>query len=159
MKIGVCSDTHSLNLPASMLKAFKDVDLIIHAGDICDESVLKELKALAPIKAVSGNMDDMALKKRLPLKEIIEVEEIRIGLCHGHIGSSKAFENAQAQFSNDDVDIIIFGHSHLALNEKIDGRIFFNPGSPNDVVKAKFFSYGLLTVEGKKIKSEIVKIS
>jgi predicted phosphodiesterase len=53
---------------------------------------------------------------------------------------------------------VIFGHSHHALNETIGTTLYFNPGSPNDVVRAKFFSYGLILIEAGKIKAEIVKI-
>ncbi len=158
MKIGVCSDTHSLNLPSKLLDAFDGVDLIIHAGDICDESVLKELKTIAPVKAVQGNMDDSSLKKKLPLREIIDVDGVRIGICHGHVGGGKAFENAQIQFERDNVQVVVFGHSHHALNEHINNILYFNPGSPNDVVKAKFFSFGILTIKDQSVKGEIIKI-
>ncbi len=159
MIIGVLSDTHSLNLPAPMMERFKTVDLIIHSGDVCDASVIKALKALAPIKAVQGNMDDAALKKQLPIKEIIECEGVKIGITHGHIGEARdAMLNAQAMFKDDHVAIVIFGHSHKATNEKIGDRLFFNSGSPNDVIKAKFFSYGLIEIKDGKIKAEIIKI-
>lgn len=157
MKIGVLSDTHSLLLPKALFNAFASVDLIIHAGDICDEAVLKELKALAPVRAVQGNMDCPGLKKKLPLRDIINAQDIVIGVCHGHVGASDALSNAKNIFAQDKVDAVIYGHSHQALNERIDGILYFNPGSPNDVVKAKFFSYGVLTVTGKTVKGEIIK--
>jgi len=159
MTIGVLSDTHSLNLPAPLLERFKSVDLIIHAGDICDNHTLKLLKKLAPVKAVQGNMDEMAVKKVLPVIEIINCGHVKIGLTHGHIGNDRdALKNAMATFKDDKMDVVIFGHSHQALNEKIGATLYFNPGSPNDVVKAKFFSYGLITIEAGKIKAEIIRI-
>jgi putative phosphoesterase len=159
MTIGVLSDTHSLNIPAPLIERFKSVDLIIHAGDICDIHTLKLLKKIAPVKAVQGNMDELAVKKVLPLKEIIVCGDLKIGLTHGHLGDEReALKNAMTSFKDDKMDAVIFGHSHLAFNEKIGETLYFNPGSPNDVVKAKFFSYGLMTIEAGKIKAEIIKI-
>jgi len=159
MTIGVLSDTHSLNLPAPMIERFKTVDLIIHAGDICDVQTLKALKKIAPTKAVAGNMDEAALKKGLPLKEIIECDTIKIGVTHGHVGETReALKNATAAFKDDKMDVVIFGHSHQALNEQMGKTLYFNPGSPNDAVKARFFSYGLIHIDAGKIRAEIVKI-
>ena len=159
MTIGILSDTHSLNIPAALIERFKSVDLIIHAGDICDSRTLKLLKKIAPTKAVQGNMYESAVKKILPLKEIIMCGQLKIGVTHGHIGGSReALKNATASFKDDKMDVVIFGHSHQALNERVGKTLYFNPGSPNDVVKAKFFSYGLISIEEGKIKAEIVKI-
>jgi uncharacterized protein len=159
MTIGVLSDTHSLDIPAALVKRFKLVDLIIHAGDICDPSTLKLLKKIAPTKAVQGNMDEGALKKELPLKEIIICGNVKIGVTHGHMGETRdALKNAQALFKDDKMDVVIFGHSHQAFNQQIGPTLYFNPGSPNDIVRAKFFSYGLISIEGDKIKAEIIRI-
>jgi len=159
MIIGVLSDTHSLIIPASLTERFRSVDLIIHAGDICDTRTLKMLKKIAPVKAVQGNMDESVLKKELPLKEIIACGDLKIGVTHGHIGDAReALKNAMSSFKDDKMDVVIFGHSHQALNEKIGTTLYFNPGSPNDAVRAKFFSYGLISIEAGKIKAEIVKI-
>jgi len=159
MIIAVLSDTHSLNIPKPLLERFKTVNLIIHAGDICDLATLKLLNKIKPTKAVQGNMDEAVVKKILPVKEVITVENVKIGLTHGHVGDYReALKNATAAFKDDKMNIIIFGHSHQALNEKIGHTLYFNPGSPNDCIRAKFFSYGLITIEAGKIKAEIIKI-
>ena len=158
MKIGVLSDTHSLNLPPKMLEAFKSVDLIIHCGDICDTDGLKELQAITRVIAVQGNMDEGALKKKLPLKEKIEIDGVKIGVYHGHGMSRDALGNAKAQFVHEPVDIILFGHSHQPLLEKQGSITFFNPGSPNDAVRAPYFSYGTIEINQGKYKVGIVKI-
>ncbi|MDE2027025.1 MAG: metallophosphoesterase family protein [Candidatus Omnitrophica bacterium] len=159
MTIGVLSDTHSLNIPAALIERFKTVDLIIHAGDICDLDTLKMLKKLKPTKAVSGNMDENGLKKVLPVKEIIDCDNLKIGVTHGHVGPGPdALKNAMTCFKDDKMDVVIFGHSHQALNQRVGLTLYFNPGSPNDMVRAKFFSYGLISIEAGKIKAEIVKI-
>ena len=159
MIIGVLSDTHSLQIPASVIERFKSVDLIIHAGDICDIQTLKLLKKIAPTKAVQGNMDEPSVKKELPLKEIIIYGDLKIGVTHGHIGETRdALKNVITSFKDDKMDVVIFGHSHQAINEQVGKTLYFNPGSPNDAIKAKFFSYGLINIEAGKIKADIIRI-
>src|SRR5277367_4072937 len=129
MIIGVLSDTHSFLIPAPVIERFKSVDLIIHAGDICDLHTLKLLKKIAPTKAVQGNMDELAVKKELPLKEIIICGNLKIGVTHGHMGETReALKNAMSSFKDDKMDVVIFGHSHQALNEQVGTTLYFNPG-------------------------------
>ena len=158
MKIAVISDTHSLPLPQKLMSALGSVDLIIHAGDVCDLDTLKTLQKIKQVKAVQGNMCDPQVKKKLPLKEYFECEGVKIGVYHGHGPSRDALINAQEQFKDVPVDMVIFGHSHHAFKGDINGVLFFNPGSPNDVVKARFFSYGLIKIDHGKIQAEIIKI-
>ncbi len=158
MKIGILSDTHSLLIPQKLLNDFKAVDLIIHAGDVCDTSTLDVLRTIAPVKAVQGNMDDPALKKKLPLKEFLIIEGVKIGVYHGHGPTRDALSNALAHFKNETPDIIIFGHSHQPLKQIVGKTLMFNPGSPNDVVRAPYFSYGVLEISKGKWKANIVKI-
>jgi putative phosphoesterase len=73
--IGVISDTHG-RLPSGLSNAFKDVDLIIHAGDIGEETVLDKLSKIAPVAAVRGNMDFGKWTRHLPESEIIEMGQI-----------------------------------------------------------------------------------
>jgi putative phosphoesterase len=63
-----------------------------------------------------------------------------------------------SSFKDDKMDLVIFGHSHLALCEQIGSTLYFNPGSLNVVIKAKFPSYGLISIEEGRIKAEIVRI-
>ena len=160
MIIGIISDTHSLPIPVKVIEHFKTVDLIIHAGDICDAQTIKLLKGLGPaFKAVQGNMDEPALKKALPTKEIIDCQGTNVGVTHGHIGGAlNALSNAYTFFQGDKVDIVVFGHSHEAIKEKIGKTLYLNPGSPNDTVRAKFFSYGIIEINQSKIKADIIKI-
>ena len=159
MIIGVLSDTHSLAIPASLIERFKSVDLIIHAGDLCDMHTLKLLRKLAPTKAVRGNMDEPAVKKELPLKEIIVCGDFKIGVTHGHSGDTReALKNAQALFKDDKMDVVIFGHAHRAQSHQLGETLYFSPGSPNDVARANFLSYGLISIEAGKIKAEIIRI-
>lgn len=86
MRIAVLADTHVNkleHLPKKIIDAVSTVDLIIHAGDFNDIQLLNELKQLRKVKAVQGNMDSRELKIVLPVKEIIEIKNKRIGITHG----------------------------------------------------------------------------
>ncbi|MEK6698468.1 MAG: metallophosphoesterase family protein, partial [Nitrospirota bacterium] len=84
MKVGVLSDTHIpvtvKSLPPAIFDIFKDVDLILHAGDVVELSVLDELRAIAPVEAVAGNMDPLETQQALPAKKIIQIGKYRVGL-------------------------------------------------------------------------------
>jgi putative phosphoesterase len=162
MKIGVLADTHipisAKRLPDDVISALKTCDLIIHAGDIVEMSFYKELEHIAPLKAVSGNMDSPELQGKLPDQLIVELEGRKIGVTHGKGNSSKVCQYVRDLFDKK-VDIIIFGHSHTPLNEKKGNMLLFNPGSPTDKIFAPYRSFGIIEIsKGDIIRSEIVKI-
>ena len=88
MKIGVVSDTHSHSIPKQLLDDFKTADLIIHAGDFCSTDDLNILKKIKEVRAVSGNMDGLAIRQILPVRDIFHLDGLTIGLyhCHGSPG-------------------------------------------------------------------------
>jgi len=151
MKIGVVSDTHATSfaeVPDRILLALAEVDLIIHAGDFVARDVLDGLKRLGEVKAVQGNMDSEELKKILPEKELLIIEGKRIGIIHGW-GSPYGIDDRVGKMF-EDVDIIVYGHSHYSQNEVKRGILFFNPGQARN-------SFGILTV-GKELKGEIINL-
>lgn len=159
MKIGVVSDTHSLPLPAELLSALQKVDIILHPGDFCTEADLARFTKIKDVKAVYGNMDDASLRKKLPEKQIFTLEGVRIGMFHGEGPAKRVPEFVQERFKKDQVDLVVFGHSHQPLQETIKGVLYFNPGSPNDRVHAPYCSYGIIEIQdGKILKSEIIKL-
>ncbi len=158
MKIGVVSDTHSKELPQQMIDDFKKVDLIIHAGDFCDKTVYDALAKIKEVKGVCGNMDDLDIYQRLAQREILQCGSFRIGVFHGGGAKEMLMDKVKAEFKNDKVDAIVFGHAHAPLNEKIGNVLYFNPGSPNDEVFAPFCSYGILEISDKGISGKIVKV-
>ena len=157
MKIGVVSDTHSKGIPAQLLEELKKVDFIIHAGDFCTRRDLDTFKHLKDVKAVWGNMDDKEVRSLLPRRQIIPCGKFSIGLFHGAGAPKNILETVKNEFKDDKVDAVVFGHSHQALNQEIDGVLYFNPGSPNDTVFAPYCSYGLLEISDT-IKGKIIKI-
>jgi putative phosphoesterase len=159
MKIGVISDTHvpttARMLPPSVFEIFKGVELILHAGDLVELSVLDELKAIAPVEAVSGNMDNHEVHQSLPEKKIIEIGKFRIGLIHGPGKIEGQKERIRKEF--DTVDLIVFGHSHAPYWGKFGDILFLNPGSPTDKRWSPYNSVAELEV-GVELKAEIIKI-
>ena len=151
MRIAVLADTHVNmleDLSKKTIDALSTVDLIIHAGDFTDVQLLKELKGLRTVKAVQGNMDSRELKVMLPAKEIVEIENKRIGITHGSGGPGGIEERVRKVFESDRIDIIVYGHSHQSQNKVIEDVLLFNPGKATD-------SFGILTINGG-VKGEII---
>ncbi|MBI4981675.1 MAG: metallophosphoesterase family protein [Candidatus Omnitrophica bacterium] len=162
MKIGVLSDTHipdrAKSIPQEILDAFKNVDMIIHAGDFADLNILEKLKSTCSnVKAVAGNMDPAEIKEKLPEKEIFKIGKFKIAVAHGWGQPDKLPALLAEKFKDDDVDVIVFGHSHKAFNEKIGKILFFNPGSPTDNIFAPYKSYGIIEINDK-ITAKIIKL-
>ncbi len=158
LRIGVVGDTHSRELPRMMLKDFKSVDLIIHAGDFCDTADYKMLADIAEVKAVYGNMDSAAIRKIFPRRQIIKLGAFSVGLFHGEGPPKTIFAGVKEEFKNDKVDIVIFGHSHNPLHHKEGNVLYFNPGSPNDTVFAPYCSYGIIEIANKDFSAKHFKI-
>jgi len=151
MRIAVLADTHVNmleDLSKKTIDALSTVDLIIHAGDFTDVQLLKELKGLRTVKAVQGNMDSRELKVMLPAKEIVEIENKRIGITHGSGGPGGIEERVRKVFESDRIDIVVYGHSHQSQNKVLEDVFLFNPGKATD-------SFGILTIDGG-VKGEII---
>ncbi len=126
MKIGLISDTHG-HLPADVFTIFSDVDLIIHAGDVGSENVLIDLQALAPVKAVYGNMDHALPAGNLSRIAFIKAEELT--LCVTHILNNPKSFAYELYKMNKKAEVVIFGHTHRPEVQKYNEILFINPGS------------------------------
>jgi len=151
LRIGVLSDTHAdsfAEIPDRIITTLAEVDMIIHAGDFTSKAVLDGLRQLGEVRAVWGNMDSIELKRLLPETEFLMVGGKGIGITHGS-GDPFGIKNRVSKMFND-VDIIIYGHSHQPHNEIIGGTLFLNPGRARN-------SFGILTID-KDVKGEIVRL-
>ncbi len=159
MKIGVLSDTHiptpNAHLPVKVFELFQGVDLILHAGDIVGLELLEELRAIAPVEAVAGNMDDYEAHQKLSDKKVLQLGGCRVGLIHGKFKIPIQREMIRKEFDN--VDLIVYGHSHHPFWGRDGDMLFLNPGSPTDKVHAPYNSVAILTL-GNEINAEIIKI-
>jgi putative phosphoesterase len=162
LKIGVISDTHipsvTDKLPERVFAEFRGVDMILHAGDIVSQPVLDALGKLSAVYAVCGNMDHLDVCKELPDKRVIEAGKFKIGLTHGFGAPGGLIDWVGSRFVDDYVDAIVFGHSHHALNEVIDGILFFNPGTATDRRFSHDLTIGMLEVDDSGIKGRIIEI-
>ena len=162
MKIVVISDTHipdrAAALPEKLLNEIKNADMLIHAGDFVSFEFLEKLKSLCKnVKAVCGNMDPQEIKDVLPKKEIFKAGNFKIGVLHGHGAPHNIFEIINEEFKKDKLNIIVFGHTHCAFNEKRGDTLFFNPGSPTDKLCEDCNTYGIIEVNNG-IEAKILKV-
>ena len=150
MKVAVLADTHipkaATDLPRQVYNELQNSDMILLAGDIVELWVIDKLKVFADVKAVRGNMDSTEVCGSLPEKEIIKIGKFKIGMIHGQGAHSELVNFVENSFKNDSVDVIIFGHSHEAMNIHKNGILFFNPGSPTDKKFCTENSYGILEI-------------
>lgn len=127
MRLGIMADTHGLLRP-EIFEVFRDVDHILHGGDVGPEAILADLAALAPVTAVYGNTDGFPLRERLPRVARVQLEGFEVVVTHGDQFGSPAPARLAAEFP--DGEIIVFGHTHRPLLELVDRTItVMNPGA------------------------------
>ena len=127
IRIGVIADTHGLFDPA-VRRHFKGVDHILHAGDIGDRSVIEQLERIAPVTAVSGNVDDNE-QSGFPSEAVIELAGRRIAIRHVLYEGGKLTKDGRAFLQENQPDLCIFGHTHQPKVEWFGKTLLFNPGS------------------------------
>lgn len=156
LRIGLISDTHGL-LRNEVFAAFDGVDEILHAGDVGDPSILTELRVIAPVHAVYGNVDGWELRQQV--SESLELERLghRIALIHGHQwGSPKPADLAEAF---PDFSVVVYGHTHQARVERISGPLLVNPGSAGHARFGKPVTAAILALErGARPKAQLVDL-
>ena len=149
-KIGVISDTHGL-VRKSVLKSFKSVDLIVHAGDVGEPKVLDTLQTVAKVHPVRGNVDVGKWTNNLPLTEVVEVGQVYLYVLHD-LGSLE-LDPAAAGFN-----AVISGHSHIPKIKKVDDILYLNPGSAGPKRFDYHISIAFLYIKGTSIETEIVEL-
>jgi putative phosphoesterase len=121
MRIGVISDTHGL-LRLEAETALQGVDLIVHAGDVGKPEILAQLKAIAPVFAVRGNVDTEKWALELPETSVVEADGACLYLIHN-------LRELDVSPKGAGIDIVISGHTHRAEQWERDGVLYLNPGS------------------------------
>jgi uncharacterized protein len=126
MRIGVIADTHGLLRP-EVFDVFRDVDHIVHAGDVGPPALLDELRVIAPVTAVYGNTDGQELRRAVPRVARLELDGFTIVVTHGDQFGSPTPDKLQAAFP--DAEIIVYGHTHRPLLTLVDVVVtVMNPG-------------------------------
>jgi len=159
MKIGVIADTHVRRiseLPSSLINVLTRMDMVVHLGDFNSEDLVNDLKEITNFRGVAGNHDSHI--PGLPEKDLVEVNEKRIGIIHGH-GCVFPFGfkwGLLTQFDGN-MDAILYGHTHSPRNTIEEGILFFNPGSVCGRFPAMRRSYGVVTV-AEEITGELITL-
>ena len=131
--------------------------MILHAGDFVEAGILAELRALGPLEAVHGNMDDDELQQLLPRRRVVEVGEARIGMTHNPGQSHGRAERLAGWF--EDCDAVVYGHTHQPEVTRHGAVWILNPGSPTERRRAPTHTMLLLEVAGKVISPELVDLT
>jgi putative phosphoesterase len=156
VRIGVIADTHGLYDPA-VEEHFSGVSGILHAGDIGDPFVIRQLRKIAPVVAVSGNVDEYE-KSGFPRRVILHRGRIRIAVCHVLYEKGKLTQDARVWLDREQPDVCVFGHSHRPTIERYAATLLFNPGSAGPRRFSLPRSIGLLTVGHGKVKPRLVRL-
>jgi putative phosphoesterase len=120
-RVGVVSDTHG-HFPPHLRRLFRGVDRIVHAGDIDGPDILDELKTIAPVSAVRGNMDVGSWAARLPTSDIVDVADASLLVMHD-------LNHLDLDPRSAGIQMVISGHLHRASLKRSDGVWYLNPGS------------------------------
>ena len=150
MRVGVISDTHGLLRPEAIV-AMRGFDHILHAGDIGNPAILDQLRRLAPLTAIRGNIDRSGPCALLPATEWIELAGHKLYMLHdiNELDRNPAAAGLAA---------IISGHSHKPSIRWREGVLYFNPGSAGPRRFKLPISVGILEIEDRGMEPGIVNI-
>jgi putative phosphoesterase len=152
MKIGVISDTHGLVRP-EVYDVFEGVDLILHAGDIGSRDVIIELEAIAPVKAVAGNVDVDLFhlfkeKMKIPIgKHVFHLQHIVEKIPEETTDKREAVS-----------EFVVFGHSHQPLAKQVGNTLYFNPGSAGPRRFKLPVAVGIISINDETVSEEVVRL-
>ena len=155
MRLLFTSDTHvparARQLPAALLDAVDQADVVFHAGDWIDTATLDLLEARSKrLVAVYGNNDGPALQERLPLVAHVELQSCRFAVVHETGPAQGRERRCEERFP--DVDVLVFGHSHIPWDSRAPGGMrLLNPGSPTDRRRQPCATYLTATLESGRL--------
>ena len=159
MKIGITGDTHGyMACLEQILQLAPDVDMWLHTGDHAEDAF--ELESLTDVRVIGvlGNCDYDA--KQAHIDEFLELEGYKIWLTHGHryMGTGR-IEDLAWWAKKLEADIVIYGHTHVPMNEYYGEKLLINPGSPARPRGGSKPSFAVLTlVKGQKPSVEFVEL-
>lgn len=148
--VGVISDTHGLLRPEA-LDALRGSELIIHAGDVGDGTILHHLATIAPVSAVRGNVDYGALAESLPGDNVVTWRGKHLYVLHNL--DDLSLDPQAAGF-----DAVIYGHTHKPDITTKQGVLYFNPGSAGPRRFSLPVSVGRFTLEEDRLKAEVITL-
>jgi putative phosphoesterase len=155
MRVVALSDTHAPRFwkacPPAVARQLELADLILHAGDVCVPSVLEELAAFAPVRAVLGNNDGPEVAAwGAPGTAEFEIDGLAVAMVHDSGPRTGRLPRLRKRFP--DAALVVFGHSHIPLDESADGFRILNPGSPTDRRRQPHGTVAVLDVTAARIE-------
>jgi uncharacterized protein len=163
VRVVVLSDTHAprrwKSCPPRVAEHLRGADLILHAGDVCTAAVLDELSEYGPVQAVLGNNDapDVASWGAEPALEL-DVDGLPVAMIHDSGQATGRLQRMRRAFPR--AQLVVFGHSHIPLDQAGQGLRIFNPGSPTDRRRQPHGTLGVLRVEaGRLVEARIAEVS
>lgn len=134
----------------------KNADMVVHAGDSDTINFIDELKPICKqLYAVKGNCD---IGSKLPVKIVFETEGVKIGVSHGTGNYNNVIDRMYYMFSDDNPDIVIFGHIHAPVNKEIEGVWFLNPGSTCLNRTLNYGTFAELNIDNGVFEAKIIPI-
>jgi putative phosphoesterase len=160
-RVLVTADTHvpdfATQLPARLLRAASGADLILHAGDVTSAAVVDALGELAPVHVALGNNDGSDVERRGARPEVVAViEDLSVAMVHDAGPRGGRERRLARRFP--DADLIVFGHSHIPMLTRAEGRRFLNPGSPTWKRRQPAATYAVLTVDGRRVRARLIEV-
>jgi uncharacterized protein len=159
--VAVIGDTHiprgKRRLPDECVRRCEASDVILHVGDFVAASVLEELRELAPVEAVHGNMDEPALRESLPQRHVVELGGVRVGLVH--IAGPRAGREARLAGWFPDCQAVVYGHTHMPQVERYEGVWILNPGSPTERRSAPAHAMLELAIERSQAHPRLIALT
>lgn len=156
LRLGVIADTHGLYDPA-IEEYFSDVQEILHAGDIGDVRVIERLRRIAPVVAVSGNVDEYE-RSGIPRRIILRRGGVKLAICHVLYEKGKMTKEAEAWLERERPAVCVFGHSHRPEIGRYGGTILFNPGSAGPKRFSLPRGIGLLSFRNGRVKAQLLPL-
>jgi uncharacterized protein len=159
VRVVVLADTHAprrwRSCPPRVARELRGADLILHAGDVCTATVLDELAQYAPVVAVAGNNDgpDVAGWGAAPAAEL-DLDGLRVAMLHDSGPASGRLARMRRAFPR--ADLVVFGHSHIPLDQSGYGLRIFNPGSPTDRRRQPQGTLGVLRIEDGELAEAVI---
>ena len=157
MLIGVVSDTHGYLNPR-VPELFQGVDHILHAGDIEDSGIIAALAEIAPVTVVRGNNDRTGPESLYPEEVSLQLEGFGFYLTHIVKPPKKPDDPAITAYKKRAVDIVVYGHSHIAFQQEIENILFFNPGAAGKRRFKVVPSIGFLELEAGRVEGKIIPL-
>ncbi len=157
MKIGIISDTHrDIGSIDKSIPYLKECDLIIHAGDNIDDAEYIYYSTDVDVKCVKGNCDSYSINEPYELE--FSINNKKFFLCHGHSYDVKyGLQSLLKLAKENNIDFVIYGHTHIPLYETIEDIVFINPGSITQPRGGNDKTFGILNLENN-ISYEFIKI-